>query len=251
MPRAWLSQRPGQLLRFLVCHRGRFVSTDEIVEALWPRSGASADENVRYLVHALRRQLEPHRPPRGRSASVQCIRGAYSLGPDVWIDAQLFEARVRDGLAAQQDGNDQVALTQIDQALELYRGDFIADEPYAEWAMIERERLHELAEAALWNAINVCERNRDLPRALDYARRLGNMACYDTSVQRRLIGLCLGCGRRSEAARRFAAFRARLAREFGEEPDFELAECWEAQPPRGAESKRRTQSSSRASTASR
>lgn len=243
--RAWLSQRPGQLLRFLVCHRGRFVSADEIVEALWPGSAAGAEENVRYLVHSLRRRLEPNRPPRGHSASVQCIRGAYSLGPDVWVDAQDFEDRVSAALTAEREGDDRVALTHINAALELYRGDFIADDLYAEWAMMERERLHDLAEVALWRAINICERCRDLRGALEYARRMANMARYDSAVQRRLIGLCLSCGRRSEAARRYTAFRTRLLREFGEEPDFELGDCGPADGSQTAGAQPRSRGSAR------
>jgi len=46
----------------------------------------------------------------------------------------------------------------------------------------------------------------------------------DTDVQRRVISLCIASGRRSEAARRFAAFRAVLLRDFGIEPEFDLVE---------------------------
>jgi DNA-binding SARP family transcriptional activator len=176
---------------------------------------------------------------------VQCIRGAYSLGADVWVDAQEFEERLNAGMAAERDGDDEVALAQIDLALELYRGDFIADEPYAEWAMMERERLHELAERALWNAMNIGERRHDLREALEYARHLGNMARYDTNVHRRLIRLCLSCGRRSEAGRRYAAFRARLSRDFGEEPDFGVADCWPQEGSPAVDSRQSARASSR------
>src|SRR5271167_2797886 len=119
--RAWLSQRPGRLLRYLVCERDRFVPADQIVEALWPGANAGADENVRYLIHLLRRRLEPHRPPRGRSLSVECSGGAYALGAGVWIDAQEFEQLVQDGLGAAKRAEDELALARLDQALALYR----------------------------------------------------------------------------------------------------------------------------------
>jgi DNA-binding SARP family transcriptional activator len=221
--RAWLSQRPGRLLRYLVSQRGRFVPGDEIAEALWPEASAGADEKVRYLVHLLRRRLEPHRPHRGHSLSVQCVAGAYALGPSVWIDVQTFEELVEAGLCAFQRRDDDLALGLLNRALGLYRGDFLSDEPYVDWAMIERERVREIAEDALRAAVEICERQRKLGMALDYARWLAGMVRYDSDVQLRLITLCLRCGRRSEAARRYGAFRTLLLREFGEEPEFDLA----------------------------
>jgi two-component SAPR family response regulator len=221
--RLWLSQRPGRLLRYLVSQRGRFVPGDEIAEALWPEASAGADEKVRYLVHLLRRRLEPHRPRRGHSLSVQCLAGAYALGPSVWIDVQTFEELVDGGLRAFQCGDDDLALDLLSRALALYRGDFLSDEPYVDWAMIERERVREIAEDALRAAVEICEQRRKLGMALDYARWLAGMARYDSDVQLRLISLCVRCGRRSEAARRYGAFRTVLLREFGEEPEFDLA----------------------------
>ncbi|MBV8992027.1 MAG: winged helix-turn-helix domain-containing protein [Solirubrobacterales bacterium] len=221
--RVWLSQRPGQLLRYLVCQRGRAVPADQIVQALWPGGDVGAGENVRYLVHLLRRRLEPQRPPRGESHSVECLGGAYALAQGVWIDAQAFEELVDGASTAADDDEHDVALSRLDRALDLYRGDFLSDEPYADWAMAERERMRGMAEDALRAAAGVCQQRHDFGRALEYARSLAEMGCYDSDVQLQVISLCLRCGRRSEAARRYDAFRARLRREFGVEPEFDLA----------------------------
>jgi DNA-binding SARP family transcriptional activator len=226
--RAWLDQRPGQLLRYLVCQRARFAPADEIVEALWPRSDVRADENVRYLVHQLRRRLEPDRPPRGESSSIECRRGAYALSDSVVVDAYRFEGLVSDGAAGCANGDDEVALAWIDEALALYRGDFLADEPYADWAIFERDRLRGLLETALKAAAGVSERAGDLERASSYVRRLAELVRYDSDVQLWLLSLCLKCGRRTEALRRYDAFRARLIRDFGEEPEFDLADAMPA-----------------------
>jgi two-component SAPR family response regulator len=217
--RAWLSQRPGRLLRYLVSQHGRFVSVDEITEALWPGSSFDAENKVRYLVHLLRKRLEPNRPARGRSFSVECLAGAYALGPGVWVDVGTFEQLIEDALSGSEP---EVALAQIDRALELYGGDFLSDEPYADWAMIERERIRGLAEDALRAAIGIHERRHDLGKALQYARWLTELEPYDSDAQFGVISLCLQCGRRSEAARRYGAFRNRLVRNFNEEPEFTL-----------------------------
>jgi len=217
--RAWLSQRPGKLLRYLISQHGRFVPADEITEALWPGSGFDTENNVRYLVHLLRKRLEPNRPARGLSLSVECLAGAYALGPAVWVDVGTFERLVEDALACPEP---EVALAQIDRALELYGGDFLSDEPYADWAMAERERVRTLAEEALRAAIRIHTERRHFDHALPYARWLTELEPYDSDAQFGVISLCLCCGRRSEAARRYGAFRGRLMRDFHEEPEFTL-----------------------------
>ena len=54
--------------------------------------------------------------------------------------------------------------------------------------------------------------------------QLAELEPYDTEVQRELLTVWLRLGRRTEASRRYTAFRMRMLREFGEEPGFELAE---------------------------
>ena len=98
---AWLDQRAGQLLRFLVCRRGRVTPADVIAEAIWPHAGSAATNTLRHFVHALRERLEPGRPRHAASAFIECRRGGYALRADrVWIDADAFERDVRQGMAA-------------------------------------------------------------------------------------------------------------------------------------------------------
>jgi DNA-binding SARP family transcriptional activator len=57
-----------------------------------------------------------------------------------------------------------------------------------------------------------------------YLERLAELEPYDDDVQRQLIAAWLRLGRKSRAARHYDSFRVRLAREFGERPDFELSQ---------------------------
>ena len=63
----WLDHRPGQVLKYLVCERGRVVPLEELLEAFWPNAGRAGASNVRQAIHTLRDRLEPDRP-RGRAS---------------------------------------------------------------------------------------------------------------------------------------------------------------------------------------
>ena len=221
----WLAQRPGQLLKFMIAARGRPVHTEEIALALWPDGGNEAPGNVRHHMHALRRRLEPRRPKRAQSQFLVTRGGGYQLDPArVTIDADAFVELARAGLDAAAAGEQAHARGQLAEAARLYGGDFLADEPYAEWALDERDRLRDLAARALHVLADLDRGAGDLEAAYTHLRRLAELEPLDTHVQRELLEVCLRRGRRTEATRRYHALRVRTMRELGQEPGFSLAD---------------------------
>jgi DNA-binding SARP family transcriptional activator len=195
---------------------------DEIAEALLPHGGHAAVSNVRYLVHTLRARLEPARPPRGTSSFIVSRRGGYVLhGQQVWIDADDFERCVEEGMTALASGDRARAADRLRRAMSLYGGEFLADEPYAEWALAERDRLHAVACRVLRTLADL---NADDPiAAIGHLERLAEIEPLDEDVERDLLATWLHLGRRSRAARHYRSFRVGLMRELGERPGFELA----------------------------
>jgi DNA-binding SARP family transcriptional activator len=222
---AWLDQRTGQLLKYLVAERQRAVTVDEIGESIWPGTADySVGTSVRYYVHALRRKLEPQRGFREPSSFVLARAGTYRLELDhIEIDADEFEAHVTAGLAAA-EFDPQAGAAEIERGLAVYRGDFLADLPYAEWAMPERHRLHDLACIGLRRLADIRMELRVLDGAARALERLAALQPFDEDVHRRLMELDIMQGRRSDAVRRYGALRSRLRRTFGHDPEFTPAD---------------------------
>jgi DNA-binding SARP family transcriptional activator len=223
---SWLEQRPGQLLKFLLCERGRVVTSDQAAEALWPEAGMEEGQSrLRYNVHALREKLEPDRPHRSTGRFVVARRGGYVFDTSrVWLDVDDFEREAQAGLAALRQPRHGQALEHLASALRLYRGDFLSGDLYAEWAHEERERLRGLAARVMRSLVRLDIEAGRLESAAQHTRRLADLEPFDNDVQQLLIEICLRRGRRSEAHRRYAHFRRRMGNVFGCEPDFLLGD---------------------------
>jgi DNA-binding SARP family transcriptional activator len=221
---AWIEQRSGQLLKYLVASRQRPVAIDEIGENVWPDADYAIAANVRYYVHALRRKLEPQRAVREPSRFIAVGGGAYRLRLDnVEVDADEFERLVRSGLELVEADAERAA-AELERGLSIYGGDFLADLPYADWAMGERHRLHDLACLALRRLADLHVRGGLIDEAGRCLERLAGLQPYDEDVHRRLMELDIAQGRRSDAVRRYASLRSRLRQTFGHDPDFTPAD---------------------------
>jgi DNA-binding SARP family transcriptional activator len=222
---AWLSHRSGELLKYLVCHRDRTVPLDELIEVFWPDARATAVANVRQTVHALRDQLEPRRRKHGPTLFVLARAGGYELDTSlIWIDADEFEAHTRRGLDALASADHAAAEPALGRAVELHAAEFLADEPYAEWALSERERLRALAAKAIRGLWSIRLAHGDIDGAIEHLQRLAELHPLDLDLQKELLGTMLSRGHHSDAARRLDVVRRRYRRVFGRDPGFGLGD---------------------------
>jgi len=157
--------KPRRLLSVLALHRGRPVSPETIVEALWGEEPpASHAVTLQGYVSALRKVLEPDRAPRGAATVIQTSALGYTLRlPVEALDVGLLELAVRHAtpltrsdperpwmLAGTADAR---ALSQaaadLDAALACWRGEPYADLDADPMIAAERVRLHGLRAAAV------------------------------------------------------------------------------------------------------
>jgi DNA-binding SARP family transcriptional activator len=126
------------LARLIVAH-GRVVPVSLLVDDLWADPPADAVGAVRTFVAALRRALEPSRPPRTPARLLVTEGPGYALRaePEA-VDAWRFERSVSASLSAED------ALVRLDEALGWWRGPAYAEFAEEPWARAERSRLAEL-----------------------------------------------------------------------------------------------------------
>ncbi len=126
---------------FLLDRGDRGATKDEIVEVVWPDVDIPhADAAFHRTLVGLRGMLEPGRPPREGSLAIRFHNDRYRLDPSLieWSDVDAFT----DALAAASSATaDDAAITRLEEARSLYRGDYLDDCPfYGDSEYVEERR---------------------------------------------------------------------------------------------------------------
>lgn len=223
------STKERLLLAALLLDANRIVSTDRLVEVLWGGDPpASATNTLQTYVSHLRRLLEPDRAARAQGRLLQTRDPGYllSVQPEA-IDAVRFERLVRQGSAAMPT-DPQRASDDLRAALQLWRGDPLADVSLEPFAQPEIVRLAELGTAALCDRVDA-----DLALGQHGALCAELVQAVDRHpLHERLWGQLIlaryRSGRHAEAISAFGELRAALAEQLGVDPSPELVRLHEA-----------------------
>jgi len=136
----WPSARCRSLFGYLLTHRRPWPQREVLMEAFWPGSSPEASRNsLNVAIHALRRTLRAMTD----IPVVIYSGGAYRINRDLrlWLDVDEFDNRAASGRRFEDAGEIDKATRDYEFAGGLYRGDFLADDPYEDWAALTRERL--------------------------------------------------------------------------------------------------------------
>ncbi|MER5644357.1 BTAD domain-containing putative transcriptional regulator [Streptosporangium sp. NPDC002524] len=211
------SYRQEQLLALLVCARGRIVTAETLIDALWgERLGPRAGKNLRVLVHRLRRTLDaPERIRHDRSGYTLSARPEEV---DAWHFADLAE-RARRTL---NEGKPEAASVLQREALALWNGRAFSGLDGVAQLAEAAERLEQDRRRLLTERIDT---DLALGRHAEVIPELLSMVAEDPLVESttaRLMVAMHRAGLRTEALETYRRTRAVLADELGLEPGPQL-----------------------------
>ena len=173
------------LLAILLVRANELVSSDRLIEELWPKPPGTAANTLQVYVGKLRKALEPERT-RGAAGELLVTRPpGYMLRvePDE-LDSDRFERLLGEGRTARGAKDHATAARKLRQALELWRGPAPADFTYSPFAQAEIARLEELRLAAVEERL---EADLALGKAADLVGELEALI-RDNPLRERLRG---------------------------------------------------------------
>ncbi len=132
--------RQLELLKALVAFGGTNVSSERLMDALWPEAdGDMASQSLRQAIHRLRSLL-------GEDKTIETGGGRVSLNQNhVWVDSIAFEYLSKTAREAWHDGHClPKAVTLLEQAVALYADHFFVPDAAETHAVKQRESLRRL-----------------------------------------------------------------------------------------------------------
>jgi DNA-binding SARP family transcriptional activator len=210
------------VLVILLSRANRVVTTDELIEALWPQSPPSKPHTaIQGYVSQLRKTLDPDRPFEVIVTEPAGYR--MPVGPE---DLDLFrlESLLRRGRDALGNDRAEVAERTFREALSLFRGPPLADFTYESWAQTEIGRLVELRLTCLEERIDADLRlGRHAELVGEIEALIAEYPLREHLRAHQMLALYRG-GRQSESLAAYQEARKVLVEEFGIEPTRALQE---------------------------
>jgi DNA-binding SARP family transcriptional activator len=211
------SRRNRALLAFLIDRGTRPTPRDLLMNVFWPDAAPDAARNSLHVaMSGVRKALA-----RAWTGTViECRGDTYRISEpvEVWTDAAELVQRCDRASAASADGRVLEAIGQYEQALALYRGEFLDDEPYLEWAQSRREELRLRAVTCADRLSELHLRQGDLHRTLEVSTHvLREEPCHE-AVARRLMVTYARLGQPHMALRQYDRIVGFLHRQLGVAP---------------------------------
>jgi DNA-binding SARP family transcriptional activator/predicted ATPase len=227
------SDKVRALLAYLAVEAERPHHRDKLAGLLWPEwPEQAARANLRRVLANLRLAIGDRQTiPAILRISRQTLQ--FNSACDAWVDVSVFRRLL------EAKGDPRQLINQLEEAVQLYRGDFLEgfsipdSPPYEEWVLLTRERFCSLMMASLSRLGRCYEQRGDYESALRHARRQIELEPWREEAHQQVMRLLALNGQRSAALAQYESCRRLLADELGVEPAEQTKRLYEQIRDRG------------------
>ncbi len=222
------SKNGRAIFRYLVALPDKSAPTDVLLETFWSQDEPQeAKHKLHIAVSTLRQALHEGLGSllEGRDAIVY-LDDRYLLLPglEVELDVALFARYVAAGQRLEREGRDEEATAEYEAAHALYRGDYLSQDLYADWAVAPRARYEEMYLTMLGRLAEHYVEQQRYADGVSCCRQILARDSFREDAYRQLMRCYSRMGRRNQALREFQSCKEVLRWELGVEPMRETVE---------------------------
>ena len=217
------SRKLWVLLAYLLYHRRRVVTQEELIHLLWDETeeGKNPAGALKTVFHRVRVMLDRLWPEAGRQL-ILYQNGGYRWNPDapVSIDIDQF-----DDLCSNITDSEEQYLQEYTAVL-LYKGDFLGKLSSENWVIPIAAYYHNCYMKLLMDLLPKMLQQKQCDDAARLCRAASEVEPYDENIYYYWMKSLLGLNDRKGAAKIYEQFKKRLYLDFGMEPNEGMRELY-------------------------
>jgi DNA-binding SARP family transcriptional activator len=202
-------RRSRDVLAYLLAHGPRPVPQEVLMDVFWPAAEPDAARNSLHVSLSLARRALGAAWPE---PVIERRFAGYRITDrvKVWSDVEHFEASCDAGRSADRAGDRETALSSYETACQLYEGDFLAEEPYTDWAASPRDRLRLQAVEIQTRLLDLYIERADYGPAILLGRQVLTLDPCNEQIHGRLMTCYSEAGQRHMALSQYRRMAAAL-----------------------------------------
>lgn len=213
------NSRAAAIFRRLLAEHPRPLSQEIVMDWLWPESRPrQARWSLNSAIYALRRVLGNLAEELSDCVVLDGDRYRISSSLPVSSDVQEFEVHYERGRLLERCGEIEEAILEYEEAVGFYRNDYLLGDLYADWTMIERERLLDEYVILLDRLSDYYLDDGQLHKSIGLCYQILEKDHYNEESYRRLMRCYARLGLRSRSAKQYELCRQMLGRFYDAAP---------------------------------
>jgi DNA-binding SARP family transcriptional activator/ActR/RegA family two-component response regulator len=219
----WERPQAESIVKLLLVRRargGRAVAADELITRLWPDSDEeSGRKKLLPLISVARHTLEPDIEPRDSNFILRSANGYFfDLSGRVTWDVIEFRKHLQRGQQLARAEQWAEAIVELEKGRDLYKGDFLAEDRYDDWAIDIRREVSVEYRDLLLNLADACAALGRYSHAIEACEIALRKDPLLESVYRRLMRFHYCHGEKGQALKVYRDCLKLFEELFGESP---------------------------------
>ena len=216
------SRKADALFVYLACNP-RAHPRETLAALLWPNNNQTrALANLSVALTSLRKQLDNY-------LVIERHTIGFNSEANSWLDTAVFQHAINQAKEQKQRKGklSRTGAAQLDTAVSLYKGDFLAGfnirnaPEFEAWTLLAQERLRQMMITSLADLIAFYQQRGQVSQGIRYAQQLLALDSLQEEAHRDLMRLYVQNNQRPAALAQYEQCATTLANELGVEPDEE------------------------------
>ncbi len=214
------SRRMWEVFKYLLSNREKSFFPEEILDNIWPDKDYSDPNTVmRAQMFRLRQALNNDNEDVSLATNIVFSRGCYKWenNVDCWVDVDDFSSLAAKA-TKENTANPEQAIEYYNNALSLYKGEYLPESAFSEWVIPVRAYYHDIFLKSVFELTDLYRARQENNEIIRVCEQAAAIDYFEEKIHIRLIEALLAEGLTTRARAHYNEVTSAYYREMGVKP---------------------------------